>query len=332
MSEEFQQRLEESRNSPIYAGLSKYQHVERLGHKEVEGLLDGRVVVQEKIDGANATVAKVDGKLVIASRNQALSVDGDPATGFRGLVQYVLERPVFREFDEDWIIRGEWLVQHSLPYAKETMGHFYVFDVQRRDGSYVPAASYEPALVVAGIRFVPTIAELDSPTVDQLVEYVNGPSQFGAAHREGIVVKRYDFVNQYGRTQWGKMIHADFKVKNSLHFHAPKGDPAELRFVSLRLRAELVEKTIHKIAADRQEDSTVRHMAAVLGRVWYDLFTEELWDFVKKERVGVFDFNAARKLVEQKTRDLALAYYNGVPLIHGEEVKSFIAGRDDAKA
>lgn len=326
--ESFQERLEESRNTPLYGGLSKYQHVERLGHKEVEGLLDGDVIVQEKIDGANATVARCDGDLVIASRNQTLSTNGEPATGFRGLVEYVLKSriPEFvRKYS--WALRGEWLVQHSLPYSKEAMGRFYVFDVQP-DKGYLHPDFYVPLLIEYGIDFVPVAARLTRPTIDELVNLTKMASVFGASHCEGIIIKRYDFVNQYGRTQWGKMIHEDFKVKNTLHFGAGKTDPAEVRFVANRLRNEMIEKTIHKVAADKQEDATVRHMAAVLGRVWYDLFTEELWDFVKKDRVGAFDFNAARKLVEQKTRDLALAYYNGVPLIHGPEVKTFIAGLD----
>ena len=59
----------------LYRDITRYQHVERLGKVEVNGLLDGEVYVQEKLDGANATVAMVDGSVVLCSRNRFPSHD-----------------------------------------------------------------------------------------------------------------------------------------------------------------------------------------------------------------------------------------------------------------
>ena len=56
-------------------------------------------------------------------------------------------------------------------------------------------------------------------------------------------------------------------------------------------------------------------MPKVLGFVYHDAIVEELWDFVKKESVDKFSFRTARKLAEQKTRDIALAYFNGIPTV-----------------
>jgi len=50
----------------------KYQHVERVGNDEVDGILVGRVHIQPKIDGANGQVG-INGNLYCASRNQVLS-------------------------------------------------------------------------------------------------------------------------------------------------------------------------------------------------------------------------------------------------------------------
>ena len=50
----------------------------------------------------------------------------------------------------------------------------------------------------------------------------------------------------------------------------------------------------------------------VLGEVWYDLVNEELWDFVENKKWPVFDFSRAQKLATEKTRDLALSYFNGL--------------------
>jgi len=311
---EFQAKLREQRK--LYGDwLYRYQHVERLGDDEVDGLLDGTVVVQEKIDGANATVAwDEDAGLLVCTRNRAISIGGEPPNGFRGLVEYVLAHDGIKELFQshpDWILRGEWLVRHSVVYPIEYMNKLYVFDVQLRDGSYIPWQEYKDVLSLFEIEMVPHIAVMENPTVADLVPLTQEPSLLGGGEREGIVAKRYDFVNCYGRTVWGKLVSADFREKNKLHFGAGHKEPVELQFAAACVTEHLVLKIIDKIRDERGSVS-VRNMPEILGRAWHDVFNEELWGFVKKHRVGKFDFRAARKLVERKTRDIALAYFNGV--------------------
>ena len=153
--------------------------------------------------------------------------------------------------------------------------------------------------------------ELENPDVADLVKFLETPDPFGAKQIEGIVVKRYDFVNQWGRQQWGKLVNAEFKEQNKMAFGASKKDPAALRFASEYITDELVMKTINKIR-DERGSVDVRNMAEVLGRVWHDAFQESLWDFVKKEKIDEFNFRDARRLVEARTREIALAYFNGL--------------------
>ena len=318
-TEEWEEHLKIHREGSLYGGLTKYQHIERLGHDDVEGLLEGQVVVQPKIDGANMTVALApDGKMVIATRNQAISIDGEPPTGFRGAVEYILAHQGIRSFlgdNPNLILMGEWLVQHSVTYTPENYKRLWVFDVQRQDnggdGSYLPFGMYAPALDAYGIDYIPTLAVLDRPSVADLTSLLSTPDPFGAKALEGLAIKRYDFFNKWGRQQWGKLINADFKEANKMAFGASKKDPAALRLAASAFVADLTIKTIHKIKDDRGEAS-VRNMSEVLGRVWHDVFQEHLWDFVKREKVGDFNFRDARRLVENRTREVALAYFNGV--------------------
>ena len=72
-------------------------------------------------------------------------------------------------------------------------------------------------------------------------------------------------------------------------------------------------KIIAKIKAeDPNNDITIRKMPQILGLAWYDVFTEELWNFVKKYKVKEFNFYTTKKLVEAATREIALAYFNGI--------------------
>lgn len=318
--QEFQNFLEERQGRPLFhfsdgITLPKYQHIERLGNTEVEGLLDGEVYVQNKIDGSNLTVAKDPERgIVIASRNQVVSVGGDPPNGFNGAVEYVLKNEGIRnllEGDQDWVLRGEWLVKHAVNYAPENFGHFYVFDVQRKDGSYIPYSDYVEHLIPHDIKYIPMLEELSNPTVESLTVLVHGPDEFGAKQKEGIVIKRYDFINKYGRVTWAKLVSDDFKETHKMIWGASKKEDAEIRFASHYITREFVLKTILKIK-EQHGDVTIRQMPEVLGRVWYDAFQEELWNFVKNEKVTDFNFRDARRLAEKLIREYALEYFNGI--------------------
>jgi len=315
-NKEFQEKLNE-RGNYFRSNIPKYQHVSRLSNDETEGLLAGDVIVQTKIDGANLTVA-YDPSVghVIASRNNIVSMAGDNKEGFRGAIQYCLEHPGLMELSKEYILRGEWLVRHSMNYPKEYMQHFYVFDVQRydKDHSYVHPDEYIPLLEKHDIKYVPILARLTFP-IDQeeLAKLAEGPDEFGAEQKEGIVVKRYNWINKYGRVQWGKIVHETFQVKNKLAFKPKKTDDAAIKFASETVSKELVLKVIAKIKSeDEFNDITIKKMPHIMGLVWHDVFTEELWDFVKKNKVKDFSFFQAKKLVDTATREIALAYFNGI--------------------
>jgi hypothetical protein len=190
------------------------------------------------------------------------------------------------------------------------MKQLWVFDVEYEPGKYATPEQYNYWCDMRSIPYIPTLTTIDHPTPEDLAAFVPGPDTFGADQKEGVVVKRYGFVNRWGRTVWAKLVAADFKEKNKLAFGATKNDPVELRFAAT-VTDEAVMKVIYKIA-DERGGCTVRQMGEVLGRVWYDAFTDNLWAFVKKEKPGAFNFNEARRLVETKARTVALDHFNGM--------------------
>jgi hypothetical protein len=297
----------------LYDNLSTYQHIERMGTEEVEGLLDGTVVVQPKIDGANATIGwdhKKNGP-VICTRNAPVSICSNPPTGFRGLVEYILARPDIWDLAQRWTIRGEWLVKHTLQYPREAYNQFYVFDLQCMDGTYVNPGVYIPMLEERNIHYVPVIATLDHPTLEDIQALVSGPSWLNETRgqKEGVVVKRYDFVNKWGQTTWGKIVASEFgatKEKN----HIASTESLELQFAQQAVSVDSVQKIMGKIV-DQKGTCTVRDMAQILGVAWHDAWEDHLWDFVKKGHVGSFNFLDAKKNVENEVRAIALEYFNG---------------------
>lgn len=306
--------LAEKCTGSLYGGwLSKYMHIERLGHQECAGLLDGEVIIQNKMDGANLTIAHDPEKgVIIASRNQPVCVGGHPAQGFNGAIEYILDHPHLQSIAaQGHVLRGEWAVRHSLNYNQSVYKHFYLFDVQDAETHrYMHYDRYMELIDGKEIKSIPVLARFTNPGLSDIEPLIHGPDDWGAAQKEGIVIKNYSFVNKFNNTVWAKMVSADFKEKNKLEFGATRYDPHELAYAAM-LTQEDVLKVIHKLGDAAAEGPSIRHMGEVLGRVWHDHWQDRLWDFVKKEKVKAFNFGEAQRLVLQKTRELALAFYNG---------------------
>jgi len=323
----FQTMLAEQGERGLVGHVTRYQHVERMGSSEVEGLLDsGPITVQEKVDGANLTVARVDDSLVVCSRRRLLAtvdwwappdgfVEAEIEDGFRGAVDYAVGHVGIKALlveHPGWILRGEWLVKHTLNYAEGAWKKFYVFDVQLPDGSYIPVGHYDEVLSYHGICMVPLIGTFDGPPeLSELVEMANRPSALGGTNAEGLVVKRYDFVNQYGRTTWGKIVQEDFVVKAKGEHGAGRHDPAEIQFVAEQVAAGLIDKTIAKIETDEGRGLESRDIPRVLGTVYHDAVVEGIWAFLKKHKGETIDFGQLQKLAYDKIRAYVLAYLSG---------------------
>lgn len=312
--------------STLFGGwLPRYVHIERLGSVECDGLLDGEVIVQEKLDGANLTVARDPdtGRVLIASRNTLLyGPDSMEATGFNGAVEYVLARcdgglgstlgALFLEHPT-WILRGEWLTRHAIAYPADALRKLYVFDVEDfYDGArwYVHPDTWRPVVERCGFLAVPELWR-GVGTAEQIGAMAVGESLIApGVQREGVVVKRYDFRNRFGRITFGKVVSADFRAKNVATQGATRNDAWEIRLAALATPA-FVLKTIRTIEDSVGRRLEIREMPRVLETVWHDLVTEEVYGLSKKHKGLRLDFGVAKRAVAAAAREAALDYFNG---------------------
>lgn len=182
----------------------KYQHVERLGTDETEGILDGIVYVFYKIDGTNGSVWRdKDGVVACGSRNRLLDLHNDNA-GFMNAT--VADARFLRFLEEHPNLRlyGEWLVPHSLKtYNDDAWRKFYIFDVIDNEGNALHYDEYQPLLDRHGLDYIPPLCIMKNPTEEQVFKALEKCGQFlvkdGAGIGEGIVLKNYTYFNKYGR-------------------------------------------------------------------------------------------------------------------------------------
>ena len=280
----------------------KYMHIERLGNDEVDGLLSGQVLIQPKLDGTNGQIYFEDGMIKCASRNHVLS-DKSTNQGFWNHVQE--KRDLYMNYFSRHpfhILYGEWLVPHTLKtYRKDAWNKFYIFDIfNSYSGMFIPYDSYIATLMELYIPFIPVIGEVYNSTEESLLKYLDTNTfliENGSGSGEGVVLKNYNFINKYGRATWGKLVKNEFKEEMNLTMGHPKeqGLPIEYR-IALEF---ITEGRLEKIKSKMIEETpwTSKRIPEYLGKVWFEIVQDEMWNILKKYKNPRIDFRALHNFV-----------------------------------
>lgn len=196
----------------------KYEKVVALGKDEVEGILDGLCYIFEKIDGANCSVYwDEECGLCFASHNQNVYSE-EHGGDFRGVVTYLQQNPQIKRMVQNfpnYNFYGEWLVKHSLNYPTFNMNIIWFYDIfDRKTEKYLSWEYIEEIFKTYEVSYIPLLAMYQNPTLEQLNECLDVNKFKASPRQEGIVIKRYDYINKFGRTQWAKIVNAEFKEVN----------------------------------------------------------------------------------------------------------------------
>lgn len=287
----------------------KYQHVEKLGNAEVNGILDGEIFIFPKIDGTNASLW-MNGKteLCAGSRNRELTIDNDNA-GFLNwavkqdnIIDLLLSHPNLRLY-------GEWLVPHSLKtYKEDAWRKFYVFDVMQ-DETYLTYNEYSALLDKYNIDYIPCIATGIDIKEEQLYQYLDKNNfliEDGKGNGEGIVIKNYNFVNRFGRIVWAKIVTSEFKTKHIKEMGTPVITPTldiEEKICDKFVTSALVEKEYSKIVNELNGWES-KYIPRLLNTIYYCLITEEMWNILKAFKSLTLNFSNLNRAVSRKIKKI----------------------------
>jgi len=285
----------------------KYQHIEKWGTDEVEGIEIGECYVYPKIDGTNGSCWLEDGQIRAGSRNRELSL-GNDNQGFYGAI---LEDPTIATFFAEYPtmrIYGEYLIPHSLKtYNDDAWRKFYVFDVVDEHGTYLHYNVYKLMVEKHGIEYIPPLAIITDGSEEQFYKCLEKNSYLikdGQGNGEGVVCKRYDFTNKYGRTTWAKIVTAEFKVKHTKAMGATEiqGElTPERQFINEYCTAALIEKEYAKVSLDGWSSKQIPQL---LGVVYHALVTECTWDAIKKFKQPKIDFKKLNRMCNEKVKEV----------------------------
>lgn len=286
----------------------KYQHIERFGTKETQGIDIGTCHVFPKIDGTNASIwLKDDLTIGAGSRNRDLT-QGEDNHGFREWVMY--HKDQFSQLlvnNIGTVLYGEWLVPHTFKkYRDEAWNNFYVFDVwDEARGRYLSYDEYSTWLYTYDIKTIPPLRIIENPTLDKLNKLLQANTYLvmdGEGAGEGLVIKNYDYRNPFGRQTWAKIVRNEFKENhwNNDPIKNKDKDRIEKLIVDKYVTKVLVDKEFAKI--DVEVGWSSKLIPRLLNTVYYCLVKEECWNFVKEYKRPVIDFKKLFDFSVAKTK------------------------------
>lgn len=294
---------------------TKYQHVERLGTTETDGILDGDVLVFPKIDGTNCSVwLGDDGDVHCSNRNKEI-IDNSDGVGFYDYVQKNKDNFLmyFKWFPSD-IIYGEWLKDNSKSiYRKDAVNEFYVFDVFDTDkNEYIDYDFYSIEMAKIGIKFIPVIlyysAYTDKEDIRNLTEentFLVDLEKYPDFKGEGIVIKNYCYKNKYGRTTWAKVVRSEYKTAKKKAKNKNTEDlykNLEYIVVESFVTQAFLEKEKMKLEEERGCWASPM-LGEFLGRSYNTFIKEEMWNIIKKYKNPTIDFKLLNKAYIDKVKE-----------------------------
>lgn len=286
----------------------KYKKIYRLGYEDVRDIFlnpEDKIVIQEKIDGANFRFMIKDGQIIFGSRGQELTEDKDHKyqKNFQRCIEFVLE--VFWsnidisevEQFEGLIFYGECCVKHSLTYDWDKIPPYLGFDIY--NCTEERWEDYEQTKILfktIGLEMVPLIKEtIASEVIKEKIDDSYIPqSVYAPRQAEGVVFKNYS------KQMFAKYVTDTFKEKNKETFGGGKklaNDDSE-RFVAEYCTNARIDKKIFKLI-DEGNKLEMPLMKYIPKAVWEDIWEEE-WKDISSKKQHIMDYQRARKLINKR--------------------------------
>ena len=286
----------------------EFEKIHRLGKEEVEGILEGECLIQEKIDGANTSIWKDGtGTLRFASRKQEIT------SGFNGFIDYVNSNKNISKLLEDspyYRLYGEWLVPHTVNYNKDSYKKWYMYDIyDNYNDTFCDPSDVVNYADCYNILYPYTKYAINNPTIEYLKELV-GISSLGDKG-EGIVIKNHKFINRWGNRCYAKLVSQEFLEDNALVFDSnskASESYTEMYFVNKYMQKSRVNKICQKLQPEISERLDLKHIPRIINTAYYDMISEEAWEIAKANKV--VNFSRLKTLCLKKAKLLYMEILN----------------------
>jgi len=227
-----------------------YPKIFALGHKAVKELLDGEVVVQEKIDGSQFSFCLKSGKLEMRSKGAVIDPDAPPSL-FSSVVAGIKE--IQDKLHPGWSYRGEQLSKlkhNTIEYKRLPKRHFVLFDVDTGMEDFLTPREMHVEAERLGVSRVALLGQFPGKMLTEKLigEMIDGPSTLGGVI-EGIVIKAYGRFGEDKKTLMGKFVKEEFKEAHRAAWS--KTNPSG---------KDVVQKLIEGLRTEARWEKAVQHL------------------------------------------------------------------------
>lgn len=255
-----------------------YPSLYNLGHRALEKLFDGPVVIQEKVDGSQFSFGVFDGVLKCRSKGAQLDVLYPQQMFAKGVETVKRLQPMFRD---GYTYRCEYLAKpkhNTLAYDRIPSQHIIIYDIQSAEETYLSPDEVRIEATRLGLEVVPTYAQfLKSPlTTETVRELLTHTSVLGGQKIEGIVIKNYTQFGPDKKVLIGKFVSEEFKEIHGADWkdrNPGQGDVIALLATEYRTPARW-NKAIQHLRDDGKLEDSPRDIGMLLKEINVDILKE----------------------------------------------------------
>ena len=260
--------------------LHSYPNVYQLGHKLVSNVLDGYVLVQEKIDGSQISFG-IDnlGDLRIRSKNKEIDIE-HPNDMFRLAVEWIVKNR--SNLQAGWIYRGEYLQKpkhNTLAYSRVPRNNIILFDICDGLESYLPYSRVKYEADFIGLEVVPLIAEgvfTEADILELKDEWLSRESILGGTKVEGVVIKNYNVFTAEKKVAMAKLVRDDFREQNNTNWKSehPTSQEVVQKLIDTYRTEARWRKAVQHLRDAGELQGEMRDIPALMKEVSSDVLKE----------------------------------------------------------
>lgn len=285
---------------------------------------DGKLIVQEKLDGANFRFTPTENGTIFGSRNVEFKEGDEPLPleevnkSFRHGVKYVNKHGELSKKYNDLTFYGECLHRHTVDYdIYEEDGkpdpeykqppNVVIFDI-RKDGEWIEPEKVREICNEVNLPFVGIVDEIElpvrgKPDIDIPQSQFREPDENAENEfdrkglAEGVVVKNT------ANGKRGKIVHESFKEKKS---SSNSSNNTQHKFVDMYITEARIKKQAHKLVDEGKYDSLKMDMMEELPKeVIKDAMEEEGWSIICDRNNIIIDEKSKDKIRSQSSKKCA---------------------------
>jgi len=260
--------------------LHSYPNVYQLGHKLVSNVLDGYVLVQEKIDGSQISFG-IDnlGDLRIRSKNKEIDIE-HPDDMFRLAVEWIVKNRSNLQSGLTYSVEYLQKSKHNtLAYSRVPRNNIILFDICDGLENYLPYSRVKYEADFIGLEVVPLIAEgvfTEADILELKDEWLSRESILGGTKVEGVVIKNYNVFTAEKKVAMAKLVRDDFREQNNTNWKSehPTSQEVVQRLIDTYRTEARWRKAVQHLRDAGELQGEMRDIPALMKEVSSDVLKE----------------------------------------------------------